>query len=56
MNDSAIICDKVIHVDAKSTNKANLTNFKDKVNFEISDVTNWLRNNCNTHIVQSLKK
>ena len=29
---------------------------KDKVNFEIHDVTAWLKNNCNTHIAQYLKK
>ena len=52
MNDSAIICDKVIDMDAKLTNKANQTNLKDKVNFEIYDVTKRLTNNCNTHIVQ----
>ena len=30
--------------------------WKDKVNFKIHDVTTWLTNNCNTHIVQYLKK
>ena len=30
--------------------------WKDKVNFEIHDITTWLTNNCNTHIVQYLKK
>ena len=29
---------------------------KDQVNFEIYDVTAWLKNNCNTHIAQYLKK
>ena len=33
------------------TLKANL-----KVNFETYDVTTRLKNNCNTHIVQSVKK
>ena len=28
---------------------------KDKVNFQIYDVTTWLTNNCNTHIDQHLK-
>ena len=28
----------------------------DKVNFKFYDVTTWLTNNCNTHIVQYLKK
>ena len=27
-----------------------------RVNFKIYDVTTWLTNNCNTHIVQYLKK
>ena len=27
---------------------------KDKVNFEIYDVTAWLTKNCNTHIAQYL--
>ena len=30
--------------------------YKDKINFEIYDVTAWLTNNCNAHIVQYLKK
>ena len=29
---------------------------KDKVNFKIYDVKNWLTNNCNTDIVQYFKK
>ena len=29
---------------------------KDKVNFKFYDVTAWLTNSCNTHIVQSLNK
>ena len=29
---------------------------KEKVNFKIYDVTVWLANNCNTHIVQYLEK
>ena len=29
---------------------------KDKVNFKFYDITAWLTNNCNTHIVQYLKK
>ena len=29
---------------------------KDKVSFEIYDVTFWLTDNCNTHIAQYLKK
>ena len=29
---------------------------KDKVNFKFHDVTAWLINNCNTHIVQYLNK
>ena len=29
---------------------------KAKVDFKIYDVTNWETNNCNTHIVQDLKK
>ena len=29
---------------------------KDKVNFKIDDVTDWLTNNCNTHIAQYLEK
>ena len=29
---------------------------KDKVNFKFYDVTAWLTNNCNTHIVQYLEK
>ena len=29
---------------------------KDKVNFKFYDVTAWLTNNCNTHIVQYLQK
>ena len=29
---------------------------KDKVNFKINDVTAWLKNNCNTHVAQYLKK
>ena len=28
---------------------------KDKVNFKFYDVTAWLANNCNTHIVQYLE-
>ena len=31
-------------------------NYKDKVNFKIHDVTNWLKNNCNTHVARFLKK
>ena len=27
-----------------------LLDYKDKVNFKIYDVTNWLKNNDNTHI------
>ena len=27
---------------------------KDKVNFEINDVTTWFTNNCNAHIAQYL--
>ena len=30
--------------------------FEDKVNFKFYDVTAWLTNNCNTHIVQYLGK
>ena len=30
--------------------------WKNKVNLEIYDVTAWLRNNCNIHILQYLKK
>ena len=33
-----------------------LLHLKDKVNFEIYDVTTWLANNCNTHIGQYLKE
>ena len=29
---------------------------KDKVNFKFYDVTAWLTNNCNTHILQYLEK
>ena len=29
---------------------------KEKVNFKIYDITAWLRNNCNIHIAQYLKK
>ena len=29
---------------------------KDQVNFNIYDVTTWETSNCNTHIVQYLKK
>ena len=29
---------------------------KVKINFKINDVTDWEMNNCNTHIVQYLKK
>ena len=29
---------------------------KDKVNFQIHNVTTWLANNCNIHIAQYLKK
>ena len=29
---------------------------KDKINFEIYDVTTWSTNNCNTYIGQYLKK
>ena len=29
---------------------------KDKVNFEIHDVTAWFTNNCNTHFAQYLTK
>ena len=28
---------------------------KDKVNFKFYDVTAWLKNNCNPHIVQYLE-
>ena len=31
-------------------------NYKDKVNFKIYGVVNWLINNCKTHIDQYLKK
>ena len=30
--------------------------YKDKVNFKFYDITAWLTNNCNTHIVQYLEK
>ena len=30
--------------------------WKEKLNFKIYDVTTWLNNNCNTHIVQHLTK
>ena len=29
---------------------------KDKVDFEIHDVTTWLKNKCNTHFAQYIKK
>ena len=30
--------------------------WKDKVNFKTYDVTTWLTNKCNTHVVQYLEK
>ena len=33
-----------------------MLDYKDKVNFKIYDVTTWETNNCNTHIVQYLRK
>ena len=35
---------------------AKLLDKKDKANFKFDDVTAWLTNNCNTHIVQYLEK
>ena len=29
---------------------------KNNVNFKIYDITDWLKNNCNTQIAQHLKK
>ena len=33
-----------------------MASLKDKINFKIYDVTNWITDNYNTHIVQYLKK
>ena len=35
---------------------AKLLDKKDKVNFKFDDITAWLTNNYNTHIVQYLEK
>ena len=33
-----------------------MNELKDQVYFEIYDATTWLKNSCNTHIAQYLKK
>ena len=58
-NDEIISCQKLVSISRYLSflswlfgNVAKHLDKRDKVNFKIYDVTTWLTNNCNTHIVQ----